>query len=242
MPDTPNRGRRIADLQADDRPREKLLAHGVDTLSNSELLAILIATGTPQCSAIELAQNLLHQADGSLDMLGRFSLLDFKKQRGIGDAKAITLMAALELGRRRQATPSDAPVKIASSRDVVRIFGPVLRDLNHEEAWVLYLNRANLVVQKSRHAVGSSHHVTIDARQITREALDLRADGVVLCHNHPSGVPKPSREDVAMTRQLKEALALFDIRLLDHVVVAGEKWESLGGEGEGFGVMDKING
>ncbi len=223
--------RRIADLSEDDRPRERLLRHGPQALSDSELLAILIATGTTKCSAIQLARNLLARAGNDLNDLGRFGLDDFKKESGIGDAKAITLLAALELGRRRASAPKRDKVLVQSPADIVLLMEAELRDKNHEEMWILYLNRAHALLRRTLHSRGGATHSVVDTRLIAREALDLHADAVAMCHNHPSGHAKPSRADIDITIQVSQALGLFNIRLLDHVVVGHGQYTSIRGEG-----------
>lgn len=230
MSGSKSRGLRISDLSEDDRPRERLMLHGASALSNSELLAILIGSGTTESSAIELAQRLLQRAQNDLGVLGRFSLSDFKQEKGIGDAKAVTLLAALELGRRRRESVSQQPPAIRNPRDIYELLGDQLRDLRHEEMWVIYLNRANRVIRMQLHSRGGSSGTVVDSKAVTREALECHAEAVALCHNHPSGNSKPSAKDVAITSQLETALGYFGIILLDHVVIGGHEYSSIRSE------------
>lgn len=231
MEKSPPKRKRIADLSEDDRPREKLLKHGARNLSDSELIAILIGSGTTECSAIDLAQNLLHRADNNLARLGRFTVEDFKREKGIGDAKALTLMAALELGKRRRESNMNLDEGVSFPQDIADLMMDDLRDLSHEEMWVIYLNRRNQVLRKSCHSKGTSAHAPVDSKIIVREALELRADGIALCHNHPTGNTKPSRSDIEITIKLQEALKLFEIRLLDHIIIGDGQFTSFRDQG-----------
>lgn len=215
----------------DDRPREKLRDKGPDVLSNSELLAILIQNGTRQKSAIELAQDVLRLGKDSLQQLGRLSVKELTKIKGIGEAKAITIAAALELGRRRQAAASlDKPVVSASS-DVARYLQALLQDYAHEVFAVLFLNRANKINHFEIISEGGITGTVADPRLILKKALEENAVSLVLCHNHPSGSLRPSRADEELTLKIKEAARYFDIKVLDHLIVSDEGYYSFADEG-----------
>ena len=220
----------IKQWAADDRPREKLLAHGVRTLSDAELLAILIATGTKNLSAIDLARSVLQSAGGNLNRLGKQTVADLTKIYGIGEAKAITIVAALELGRRRK--ESDIEKKtIKDAGDISEIMQPILCDLPHEEFWVLILNRANCLIDKQRIGSGGVNATIADVRLIMKLAIEKLASSIVLVHNHPSGSTKPSNEDKQLTAKIMEAAKLFDIKVLDHIIIADTNFFSFHREG-----------
>lgn len=216
----------------EDRPREKLLLKGVSALTDSELLAILIASGNDRQSAVELSKDILSKADNDLNKLARMSASDLMNEfRGIGQAKAITVIAALELGRRRNAVEIPRKRKINSSRSAYEHFFPLLSDLNHEEIWALLTDRSNNVrgtVQVSR---GGISETVADIRLILREAISQYATGIILGHNHPSGQCTPSRQDILLTRKLKEAAQWMDISLLDHIIICGDTYYSFSDEG-----------
>ena len=217
----------IADLQEEERPREKLQRHGAGALTDVELLALLLGSGTTERSVLDLARALLAQANNDLSLLANFTLGELKREKGIGDAKAITLHAAFELGKRRAEKIRQDRVYFRTVEDVFKFASPLLEGLPHEEAWVFFLSRANALIAHHRHSQGISHAVLIDERQIVREALELRADGVAIVHNHPSGVCAPSSNDMEITRRVKAALGLFQMRLLDHIIIAGEHYFSI---------------
>jgi DNA repair protein RadC len=216
----------------EDRPREKLMLKGVSALSDSELLAILIGSGNDKESAVELSKRILHKADNNLNKLSRFSVNDLVRNfRGIGPAKAITIVAALELGRRRR---SEEPVKrdkITSSNDAFIVLYPLLADLNHEETWALLLDRSNKVVSTLQVSRGGISGTVVDIRLILREAINHYASSIVLGHNHPSGNCTPSAQDTAISKKLKEAAKWMDITLLDHIIVCGETYYSFADNG-----------
>jgi DNA repair protein RadC len=222
--------RSIRNWALEDRPREKMLIKGIQSLSNSELLALLIGSGTRKSSAVDLARQVLHIAGNSLDKLGKCSVSDLKKLKGIGQARAVSIVAALELGRRRSLTDSADEYKITGSSDVYALMGPILSDLAHEEFWVLLLNRSNKIIEKSKISQGGITGTVTDIRMILKLALDNLATGLILCHNHPSGNLHPSDADISITRRIKESAALMDITLLDHVIVAGKAYFSLADE------------
>lgn len=215
----------------DERPREKMLLKGPAALSDGELLAILISSGTKEKSALDLAREVLNLAHNNLQELGRLAVPELQKTKGIGEARAITIAAALELGRRRQMTEGLQRPTITQSSDGAEIVIPLLRDLNHEVFCVLYLNQANRVL---RHEVISSGGLTgtvADIRIILKNALLYNANKLIIAHNHPSGNLQPSSADKELTKKLKEAAEWMDIKLLDHLIVAGINYISMADDG-----------
>ncbi len=216
----------------EDRPREKLLLKGVSALSDSELLAILIGSGSNEESAVELCKRILRLADNDLNKLGKFSVNDLVKNfKGIGPAKAVTIVAALELGKRRKDSDIADLKKINSSRDAYEIFLPILSDLHHEETWALLLNRANKVISTAQVSRGGISGTVVDIRLVLREALSHYASGIILGHNHPSGNCVPSPQDTQLTKKLKEAAQWMDISLHDHIIVCEKTYYSFADEG-----------
>ena len=220
----------IRNWALEDRPREKALAGGIQTLSDAELVALLIGSGTRKASAVDLARQILYMAGNSLDQLGKYAVADLKKLKGIGQAKAITIVAALELGRRRKLDDAPQLVKISSSMEVFNLMNPILSDLPHEEFWVIFLNRSNKVTGKQKISQGGITGTVTDIRLILKLALDKLATSLILCHNHPSGNMQPSEADISITRRLKESALLMDISLLDHVIIAGKNHFSFADE------------
>ena len=216
----------------EDRPREKLLLKGVATLSDSELIAILIGSGNDRESAVELSRRILIKAENDLHKLGRMSVTDLVQNfRGIGEAKAVTVIAALELGRRRKAGEVNDRKKITSSRDGYDHFFPLLSDLNHEETWAMLMDRSNKMLSTIQVSRGGISGTVVDIRLILREALTHYASGIILAHNHPSGNCSPSPQDTQITKKLKEAAQWMDIALLDHIIVCGDRYYSFADEG-----------
>jgi len=215
----------------EDRPREKVMANGIQHLSDAELLAILIGSGTRNQTAVELARYILDSCDNSLHELGRMGLGDLRKTRGIGPAKAITIMASMELGRRRNGLKSDEKTAVKSSETVYSLFQPLLGDLDHEEFWLLMLNRANRVLGRFKVSQGGLSGTVIDTRIILKKALDNLASSIIVCHNHPSGNRKPSDADVKITEKLKKASDMLEIKLLDHIIIADKSYFSFADEG-----------
>lgn len=217
----------IKDWAEEDRPREKMLLKGVGALSDAELLGILIGSGNKNETAVELAQRILHSLSNNLNILGKQEIKDLIKNfNGIGEAKAITIAAAMELGKRRKLSEVVVQPQITSSDTVYQIFYPVLADLKHEEVWVLLLNRANKVLKKIQVSKGGVAGTVVDIRMIMKEAIDSLASAMVLCHNHPSGNSNPSGDDDNITRRLKEAGQIMDVRLLDHIIVCDHSYYS----------------
>jgi len=215
----------------DDRPREKLLSAGAENLSSSELLAILIHNGTRQKTAVDLAKEVLKLGKDNLSELGKLSVKELMKIKGIGEAKAITIAAALELGRRRQAAAPLEKLIVGSSGDIARYLQTKLKDHRHEVFGVLFLNRANKINHFEIISEGGITGTVADPRIILRKALEEDAVNIILCHNHPSGSLKPSRADEDLTHKIKEAARLFDITVLDHVIVSEDGYYSFADEG-----------
>ncbi len=217
----------IKDWAEEDRPREKMLLKGVAALSDAELLGILIGSGNKNETAVELAQRILHSISNNLNTLGKQEIKDLIKNfNGIGEAKAITIAAAMELGKRRKLSEMAVQPQITSSEDAYQLFHPVLADIKHEEVWVLLLNRANKVLKKIQVSKGGISGTVVDIRMIMKEAIDNLASAIILCHNHPSGNNSPSADDDSITKRLKEAGKIMDIQLLDHIIVCDHSYYS----------------
>lgn len=221
----------IKSWAADDRPREKLLLKGVQALSNAELLAILIRTGNKQHTALGLAQHLLGSVSQDLYALSRMSIRDFMKTKGVGAVKAVTIIAALELGRRRQAGRLSQKPGIHTSAEAAQMLQPMLADLNHEVFMVLFLSQNNQVNHYEMVSSGGVSATVADPKIIMKKALEHEAVKIILCHNHPSGNLKPSQEDLKLTRKLSEAALLLDMRVLDHLIVSVQGYFSFADEG-----------
>lgn len=215
----------------EDRPREKMMLKGASALSDAELLAILIGSGNQEESAVALMQRVLQSCHNDLSALSKWELRDFKQFKGLGEAKSISIMAALELGRRRSDAKGLERVCIRSSADIFDIFHPLMRDLPTEEFWILLLNQANKVIDKVCISKGGIDQTAVDVRLILREALLQRATQIVLIHNHPSGNIRPSREDRNLTQAVKKSAEAMNIRLTDHVIVADGAFFSFNDEG-----------
>ncbi|MGI8600689.1 MAG: RadC family protein [Chitinophagaceae bacterium] len=215
----------------DDQPREKLLLKGAENLSDSELIAILLVNGTKQKSAVELAKDVLKSAKNNLPDLGKLTVKELMKIKGIGEAKAITIVAAMELGRRRQALSSREKAIITTSSDVARYLQTLLKDYRHEVFAVLFLNRANKINHFEIVSEGGMTGTVADPRIILKKALEEDAISLILCHNHPSGSLKPSRADEELTHKIKEAAKYFDIKILDHLIVSDDGFFSFADEG-----------
>ncbi|MCK4631288.1 MAG: DNA repair protein RadC [Bacteroidales bacterium] len=227
----PNNYLRIKDLAEEDRPREKLLAKGISSLSDAELIAILIGSGNRNESAVDLGKKILGSVSHNLNELGKLSIYDLMKMKGIGHAKAITILSALELGRRRKSSKTITKKKISSSRDVLDYFQPLLADLHYEEFWVLLLNRSNRVVNKIKISQGGISGTVIDVRLILKKAIEHETSFIILCHNHPSGNLEPSESDKKITQKLKEAGKVMDIGVVDHLIISDNSYFSFADEG-----------
>jgi DNA repair protein RadC len=210
----------------DDRPREKFLLKGKHSLSNTELLAILIATGTKNESAVDLARKILQLTNDNLNELGKLSINDLKKVKGIGEAKAITIAAALELGRRRKDEDAKQIEIVKTSREVFNYFEPLLADLPHEEFWILLLARNRKVIARVKISEGGVAGTVVDTKIIFKHAIENLASYIVLCHNHPSGNLQPSTADIQITKNLKNAAKLLDIDIVDHIIIGNNKYYS----------------
>lgn len=221
----------ITQLSVDDRPREKMMMHGVRALSNAELLAILIGSGNTEETAIELSQRILNDADNNLNRLGKCDLKELMTYKGIGEAKAITIIAAMELGRRRREEGVLERPLLNSSQKVYDYMRQRLVDLPHEEFWAILLNRAGRVIETVMVSKGGTAATTVDVKIILRAAIQSLASAIVLCHNHPSGTCKPSREDELSTQRVKEAAKLMNISVVDHIIVCDNSYYSFADNG-----------
>lgn len=222
----------IPEWSKDDRPRERLLARGAKALSDAELVAILIRSGTPTDSALDLARIILNKADNDLHKLAGLGVNELMRVHGVGEAKAMSIVAALELGqRRRDLTVSQRPL-ISDSRAAFELLQPVLSDLPYEEFWLLLLDRGNRLMNRCKVSQGGMHGTVADPKLIFREALDQRASSVILCHNHPSGQLRPSAEDIQLTRKLVEGGRFLDIAVQDHLIVTSSGYYSFADNGQ----------
>ncbi len=221
----------IKDWSLDDRPREKLLQKGVSSLSDAELISILIGSGTTNMSAVEVSRKLMQYVDNSLAELARLSVKDLMRIRGIGEVRAITITAALELGRRKKELEVMEKAKIGSSKDAFDQLQGEFMDLAHEEFWVLLVNRAHRVIRKKRISEGGVSGTVADPKIIFKLALEELASGVIVAHNHPSGNMTASQSDIDLTRKLKEAGKFLEIQLLDHLICCGQKYFSFADQG-----------
>lgn len=215
----------------EDRPREKLLSQGRRNLSDAELIAILIGSGNRDETAVELSRRILHSLDNDLDKLGRLSVNELSKFKGIGEAKAISIIAALELGRRRRECESQKVERITGSRDVFTLMSRYFADLNHEEFWIVLLSRSNSVLSRHLISKGGQSGTIADPKIIFQTALENHAASIILSHNHPSGNLKPSQADISLTRKLSEAGGLLDMPVLDHLIFANQSFFSFADEG-----------
>ena len=215
----------------DDRPREKLLNKGRQALSDAELLAIVIGSGSRAESAVSLAKRILASASNNLNELGRVSLAELMKFKGIGEAKAISIAAALELGRRRHASLNLEKPQVRSSKDAFHALYPLVSDLPHEEFWVLLLNKANKIIGSEKISAGGTDATLVDAKVLFRKAIEGQAVSIILCHNHPSGNLKPSQADVDLTKKLKQGGEIVGVQVLDHLIIADGKYYSFADEG-----------
>ena len=220
----------IKNWNQDDRPREKLLSKGRAALSDSELIAILIGSGSREESAVELSKRILAGADNNLNKLGKMDVKELMHYKGIGEAKAITIVAALELGRRRSGEEGLKLKKVSSSKSVFDLLQPIIGELPHEEFWIIYLNNSNKVLETSQLSKGGITGTLVDVRLVFKNAIQLGAVAVILAHNHPSGTLKPSNADKALTQKLKTAGESLDIKVLDHLIVTENSYFSFADE------------
>lgn len=216
----------------DDRPREKLLAKGKANLSDAELIAILLGSGNREESAVALSKRILQSVNGNFNELAKLSVEQLMQFKGIGEAKAISIITALEIGKRRQFEQTIVKPKITSSKDVFNLMQPVIGELQHEEFWVLYLNNSNKVLAKDQSSKGGLTATLVDIRLLYKRALEMTSVAIVVCHNHPSGKLKPSHADKQLTQKIKQAGATLDIKLLDHLIITEKAYFSFADEGE----------
>lgn len=221
----------IKDWAVEDRPREKLLTKGARSLSDAELIAILIGSGNLEETAVELSRRILGAADNSINELGRKNIEFLQAFNGIGEAKAVTIAAALELGKRRKDADVFSKNKISGSKDAADYFFPVLGDLNHEEFWIMLLNRGNKIIESFRISQGGISGTVIDVRIILKPAIEKLASSIILCHNHPSGTMQASDADLKITTKIKNAAEMLDIAVLDHIIIGQNKYLSFADEG-----------
>jgi DNA repair protein RadC len=221
----------IKEWAVEDRPREKLSKNGSRSLSDAELIAILIGSGNLDETAVELSRRILASVDNNLNELGRKSIEYLQTYKGIGEAKAITIVAALELGKRRKESEIKNKTKITGSKDVADYFQSMLGDLNHEEFWILLLDRGNKIMDSFRISEGGISGTVIDVRKILKVAIEKQASSIILCHNHPSGTLQASDADLKITRKITDASKIMDISVLDHIIIGNDKYYSFADEG-----------
>ncbi|MEO9893389.1 DNA repair protein RadC [Aurantibacter sp.] len=221
----------IKNWSDDDKPREKLVQKGRAVLSDAELIAILIGSGSRNESAVELSKRILASVNNNLNELGKLSPKQLMEFKGIGEAKAVTITAALEMGRRRRGEAAVEISKITSSKDAFEILRPIIGELEHEEFWILYLNNANKVLHQSQLSKGGLTGTLVDVRIVLKKALELGAVALILSHNHPSGTLKPSQADKSVTQKLQAAAKALDIKVLDHIIVTQKNYYSFADDG-----------
>ena len=220
----------IKDWADDDKPREKLVLKGHAVLSDAELIAILIGSGNRDESAVALSKRILASTNNNLNELGKLTIKQLMKFKGIGEAKAVTIAAALEVGRRRRGEEAQKITKINSSKDVFELLQPILGELPHEEFWIVYLNNSNKVLHKEQLSKGGITGTLVDVRIVLKQALEYGAIGIILAHNHPSLTLKPSIADKQITKKLKTAAEALDIKVLDHVIITEKAYFSFADE------------
>ncbi len=222
----------IKSWSLDDRPREKLITKGKSILSDAELIAILIGSGNREESAVDLSKRILDSVNNNIYELAKLPLEKLTTFKGIGEAKAIAIITALELGKRSQLEVRVEHPKINSSKQVFSLMQPLLGDLSHEEFWVLYLNNSNKVLSKDQISKGGITATLVDVRLLYKRALELSAVAIILCHNHPSGKLNPSKADKQLTQKIKEGGTSLDIKLLDHIIITEKSYFSFADNGE----------
>ncbi|MBR6187755.1 MAG: DNA repair protein RadC [Prevotella sp.] len=216
----------IANWSPDDQPREKLRDKGADSLSNAELIAILVGSGYPGVSAVELMQQILNDCNNNLNTLGKMTIRELMAYKGVGEAKAITILAACELGKRRQMEKAEERPELNSATRIYNKMHPLMQDLDVEEFWVLYMNQAHRLIKKFKIAHGGISEVSVDVRIIIREAVLCNATILAVCHNHPSGNIMPSKADDALTQQIKRACEVMRLHFMDHVIITDGEYFS----------------
>lgn len=231
MEEKKNNAFTIKNWSEEDRPREKLLQKGKAALSDAELIAILIGSGSRNESAVSLSQRILASAENNLNTLGKLTIKQLMDFKGIGEAKAITIAAAMELGRRHRTGEALQMKKITSSASVFELMQPIIGELPHEEFWILYLNNSNKVIQKAQLSKGGITGTVVDVRLVLKNALSVGATAIILAHNHPSGTIKASEADKILTQKLKAGATSIDIKVLDHIIVTEKSYFSFADEG-----------
>lgn len=221
----------ICEWAEEDRPREKMMRKGSDALSNAELMAILIGSGTPEKSAVDLMRDILQACGNSLKTLGRMTVEELCHFKGIGPAKAVTLLAACALGQRRHLEGACEQSVIRCPEDIYAYFFPRMQDLYIEECWAMYLNNNNRVISVHNISKGGLTETSVDIRCVLEKALLCKATALVLCHNHPSGSIRPSVQDDKLTRQMNEACKVMNLRMIDHLIVTDGQFYSYADEG-----------
>ena len=221
----------IKNWSDDDKPREKLVQKGTSVLSDAELIAILIRIGSKNESAVELSKRILSSANNNLNELGKLSITQLMQFKGIGEAKAVTIAAALEIGRRRRGEAAQKITKINSSKNVFELLQPKMGELPHEEFWIVFLNNSNTVLHAGQISKGGITGTLVDVRLVLKQSLELGAVGLILAHNHPSGTLRPSEADKQITRKLKVAAEALDIKVLDHIIITQKEYFSFADEG-----------
>ncbi|MBR5855859.1 MAG: DNA repair protein RadC [Bacteroidales bacterium] len=222
---------KIQEWDSTERPREKFIEKGAESLSNAELLAILLRSGSREENAIELARRLLYEAGNSLSALKKYTLEDYNKLKGIWPGKALSIMAAFEINKRIESEEQPEASQIYSSRSAAAIMSPILKDLQHEECWVIYLNTANKVIAKERVSSGGINCTVVDIKMIIKRAISKLASSIILFHNHPSGSLYPGEQDKVQTRKLQNAAQICDLNLTDHIIIGGKGYYSFLDEG-----------
>ncbi len=220
----------IKNWSEDDRPREKLVHKGESVLSDAELLAILIGSGNKNESAVELSKRIMSKVSNNLNALGKLSLQQLIEFKGIGEAKAVTIMAALELGRRRRIEDALVKQKVTNSNRVFELMQPIIGELTHEEFWIIYLDNANQILHKKQLSKGGITGTLVDIRLVLKKALELNSVALILCHNHPSGTLKPSEADKKLTYKLRKAAQSLDIKVIDHLIITEKAYFSFADE------------
>jgi DNA repair protein RadC len=215
----------------DDRPRERLLTHGARFLSDSELVAIILGSGTQEHDVLELSRIILKSVNDDLNKLSRLSIDELMQTKGIGPAKAVHLSATFELGRRLQNVPKENQIKITSSEDAFRVLAPKMASVWQEEFWVVFLNRTNVVTEIEQLHIGTTTTTLIDIKSLMKKAVNKLAESIIVAHNHPSGNVQPSEQDKLITQKIKKAGELLDIQLLDHLIIAQDAYFSFLDEG-----------
>ena len=221
----------IKEWNEEDRPREKLILKGVNSLSDAEIIAILIGSGNRNETAVELSKKILNHFSNNLNQLAKASISDLQQFNGIGEAKAISIITALEMGKRRRLAAALSIPKISCSKDAFEIFQPIIGDISHEEFWILHLNNNNKVLEKQMISKGGLTGTLVDLRIIFKKSLELLSTGMILGHNHPSGKLKPSAADKQITNKIKDASTTLDIKVLDHLIVTQKAYFSFADEG-----------